>query len=286
MKVSFANDPDAAPAVDVSAEVVSQTTVGGETVTQTHAVATIPAPSVPARVQAPVLFDEDNIGFDDVNIPRINIVQKVGELSNVYTPGEIVLNSQIPIYTPAVRQDGNVIRAGTEPLVFTVLGFQKKRFVEKVQGGGLGAIAETEEGVVALGGTLNYKEHQTKTKAGIPSKLFQPLSTALILLQQPEHIKDEEHAKFPYECEGKYYALTFWAMKGTAFTNGAKTLFTARKLGHLRSGGYPSYSWKLGTKLETYSFTGTTNYAHIPVLENGPKNSDAFVAFTKNVLGQ
>lgn len=285
------------PPVAVTVESVTQ--VAGEAPIKTvdavpvpAALAMVPVAAAPmaAQPEAAPFYDDADIGFNDIILPRINIVQKVGELSNVFQGGEIVYNSSLPIYTPPIIKDGAVVKPGTKPLNIVILGFRKKQFVEKVIGGAMGALCNTEEEVARLGGTLDYKEHEAKVKAQIPSKLFQRLATALILVEKPEQLADAEHIQFAHECEGRYYALALWSMKGTAYTNAAKHLFTARKMGHLKDikengrvigGGYPTYSWTLGTKLETYG----SNFAHIPVLTNGAKTTPAFLNFVKDVLG-
>ena len=237
------------------------------------------------------IFDDNNIGFEDIVLPRINIVQKVGDLSNVFTPGEIVLNQSLVIHTPASQKG-----AGDPPISLTVLGFKKTIFVEKVEGGALGDIARSEEEIVRKGGTLDYKEWKqsekdAKENAGTkPLRYFQRMATALVLVEKPGNVADPDQTIFPYECEGRFYTLALWSMKGTAYTNGAKNIFTHRKIGHLRTvtlptgekrGGYPTNSYTLSTKLENYF----GNFAHIPVLKPGPKNTEAFRSFVNSILG-
>lgn len=292
-KIAFTKNPEAPAAEAVTTVSEVSTPVEGVTI-ETTTVANAPAPTlavavVPpapvARAQAPMIFDDENIGFDEVILPRINIVQKVGEMSNIWTPGEIVLNQQRAIYTQPVAVNGVITKPGTDPLTIIVLGFQKTRFVEKVSGGAQGAIVDSLEEVQKLNGTLEYREWQEKSKANIPVKLFQRLSTALLLVERPASVDDQDNLLFSYEFQGKFFALALWSMKGTAYTNGAKRMFTDRKLGHLRAGGYSSYTYLLSTKLETYKFTGTENYAHIPVLKPGQRTSPEFQAFVKEVLG-
>lgn len=255
-------------------------------------VAAVALPIQPTPVDEPPMFyDDEAIGFQDIRLPRVNIVQKTGEMSNVFQQGEIVLNQTLPIYTPPVIKDGVIVKPGTKPLNMVILGFRKKQYVEKVQSATMGALCNTEEEVGRLGGTLNYKEHETKIANGIPSKLFQELATAIVLIEKPEHIADADHIEFAHECEGRYYALALWGMKGGSYTNGYKTFATARKMGHLKTirqdgkivgGGYISYSWSIGTKLEAYK---TGNFAHIPVVNNGAKSTPAFLDFARNLLG-
>lgn len=294
MKVSFVKEGVSADVTDpgvagsVAVEVAPVIDVQATPVDSIPAsAALVPVPTAPVAV-APAspapFYDDENIGFEDIILPRINIVQKVGELSNVFAGGEIILKMALPIYTPPIIKDGVIAKPGTEMLNLTVLGFRKKQFAEKIVGGNQGALCNTEEEVAKLGGTLDYAEHEAKVKAQIPSKLFQRLATALCLIECPAALKgtDAGNLEFAHECEGRKYALVLWSMKGTAYTNGAKRFFTARKLGHLKSGGYPSYSWSLGTKLEGYG----TNFAYIPVLKEVNKpNPPAFLAFVKELLG-
>lgn len=246
----------------------------------TSAVAVVP-PAPVARTNSPVQFDDENIGFEDCILPRINIVQKVGDLSNIFGGGEIVLNQSVVIHTPA---DPVKKIVGTPPLVFTILGFRPRQFPEKVAGGKMGILANSEADVVRHGGTLDYKEH--KASLGVegvkPLKLFQRLATAVILIERPAHLAetDKDNILFPYECAGKFYALALWGMKGIAYTGAAKVIFTARKLGHLRH-GYCKQAYTLTSELKEYE----GNFAYKPVLGVGPKTSPEFEAFiTSEIL--
>lgn len=293
MKVSFEKNPEvAAPATGV---IETPTPVNGVTVDSITTIAApvvetpavpvttvvvVNAPEVPAVVDSPIAFDDQNIGFEDIILPRINIVQKVGDLSEIFSPGEIVLKQSLVIHSPS--KNG---QPGDPPLNITVLGFKKTQFAEKVTGGVLGILAHTEQEIVKHGGTLDYKEWAAseaaaKSGTGKALRYFQRLATALCLVEKPAKLADEDHLEFPYECEGKYYALVLWSMKGTAYTHAAKAMFTARKIGHLRS-GYAKQSWGLTAKMEKFG----ENFAAVPVIRPGAKNSDAFQSFVYEVIG-
>ena len=267
--------PTASP---VEGVVVESVTTAAAPVT---AVAVVDAPAQPVqRADSLPLFDDQNIGFEDIILPRINIVQKVGDLSEIFTPGEIVLKQSLVIHNP-----GKTGTPGDAPLNIIVLGFKKTQFAEKVAGGAQGILAHTEQEVVKHGGTLDYKEWQNSEAAakagnGKALRYFQRLATALVLVEKPTTIQDEEHIEFPYECEGKFYALVLWSMKGTAYTHAAKAMFTARKIGHLRS-GYSKSAWGLTTKSEKFG----DNYAYVPVVKPGLKTSEVFQKFCLTVLG-
>lgn len=242
------------------------------------AVAIIPnTPTAVIQSDSPGQYNADDIGFDDIRLPRINIVHNVGDLSVVFNPGEIVLNQSAVIHEPA---NVDKKKAGNPPLVLAVLGFKKIQFTEKVAGGKMGALLNTESEVVAHGGTLDYNEW--KRSEG-KLKRFQKLATALLLVQKPEHYNDPDEATFPYECEGRRYALALFSMKGTAFTNAAKHIFTLRKMRQLakQPSDYPLQFWTLTTKLAEYDGT----WSHIPVLKQGPRTTEVFLSFAKDILG-
>lgn len=280
MKVDFSNKPaidteivpgpvgpvgDTAPvpAVDASPAESIPTTAANTAVAL--------RPACPVAENSAPGYDDEDIGFDDIILPRLNLVYGVGDLSQIYNPGEWVLNGSLVIHVPA-NPLKNV--AGFPPVSLTVLGFKKRQYVEQTKGGARGNLFNTVEEVVAAGGTLDYKESESTSK-----KLYHTLATGLILVQKPAHIPDEEHLVFAHECEGKFYSLALWGMKSTMFTHAAKKIFTAKKLGHLK-GGYPTFSWNLTTKFESKYEQPTP----IPVLTAGAKNTSAFAEFVKEVL--
>lgn len=279
MKVEFGNPPNS-PAGPVDAAPAQDTPAASPAVDTTPAqgIPTVPAGAVavrPTRAQAAAEktggFNDEDIGFDDIILPRLNIVQGVGDLSAIFNPGELVLNQSLVIHVPA-----NPVKkvAGTPPLNFTVIGFKRRQFVEKTVGGAMGNLFGTEQEVADNGGTLDYNEALRSGKT-----LYQRLATALLLIEKPEHIDDEDHVEFPNECEGKFYALALWSMKGTSYTNAAKLMFTARKLGHLKR-GYAKQAWTLTTQLRKFG----ENFAHVPILRAGARHTDEFDAFVTRVL--
>jgi len=273
----------AMPTIDVQSVVVSPATeIPTAPVNQAVTVLT-PAPV--AKTDSPIVFDDGNIEFQDVYLPRVNIVQNVGDLMKIFNPGEIVLNATFPIHTPTNPPKTPV---GNPPLNITIVGFRKKQFAEKIIGKGGGLLVNSEEEVAKHGGTLSYAEWKQSVDANklnpvIPAlKRFEPYATALIFIERPAHIEDKGNLNFPYECEGRWYALALWGQKGTSYTNAAKHFFTARKLGHLRT-GYVARGWSLTTRLEAYE---TGNVAWVPVVTPATEpNTETFIAFVKNAIG-
>jgi hypothetical protein len=226
--------------------------------------------------------------FADVIMPRINIVQGLGELKDSFTQGGIVFAQQFEIYTPqTVRKVAGVeqIVPGTPPLNIVCLGLRPDRYAEKVVGGKRGALVNTEEEVRAAGGTLDYNEWMLKKAAGM--KRFEPLAEALLLVKKPADaagvapVPLEDEPVFIYEVEGSRYAMALWAMKGTSYTEGAKkAFFTNRRTGCLRN-GYPTYMFTLATRNKAYD---NGNATWVPVLLPKVKTSAALLEFAKGVL--
>src|SRR5688572_28922733 len=139
MNVDFSkNKPSAAPApAPIEAPTVN--------VAATVIPAPAPAISVPATapkskaLTAPIgLALGDRLpSFEDVIMPRLNIVQNVGDLKDSFPLGAIVFNQATVLFTPPIvnAKSGIQEKAASAPLIITCLGFRPDRFVEKVQGG-------------------------------------------------------------------------------------------------------------------------------------------------------
>jgi len=270
----------AAPA-PAPAEALAQTTQAGP-LDAKPAVPNVPAPTntaVAAARERPLYEDDaDNLTTEDIRTPRMNIIQNVGDLSTIFTPGEIVLNQ-----SSVIRRSAKDV-PDAPPLRVTVLGFRPDRYVERVDGGELGNIFNSLEEVAANGGTANWQEHASTGKP-----LYQQLAEALILIEKPEGIEDPS---FSFYFEDKQYAVALWAMKGSAYTSGAKVFRTARKIGWLADGydadrnpvkrSYLHGVWELSVVNKKFR---TGNWAWVPVLRNGGYNSPEFVEFAQSFLG-
>jgi hypothetical protein len=238
------------PVIDVKTEVVPtpdpETKI--ETTTTVAPPVTVPQVRPPCCALAPsgLVLGDKLPDFKDIILPRLNLVQNIGGLKDLFDPGTIVFGhvtgEQTILFTPQ-RVDpktGNVVHPPSPPATVCVLGFRPTRFVEKVVGGARGLIVNTEEEVRANGGTVDYNEHKLKKAAGM--KLFQPLADAVIAVEAPAGMTAAaaENSPFIYEVLGKHYALGLWSMKGSIYTAAAKQVFfTNRAMGYL-SKGYPT----------------------------------------------
>jgi hypothetical protein len=280
------------------AEKMSQTIDVAAEVTPAAAPAAMPAAAAPAAMPAAEFAVAKNTNtntalgptglvlgdkipdFQDIILPRLNIVQNIGKLKDSFDPGCIVLNQQDALFLPPEidGKTGVVSRAATPPVLLTVLGFRPTRYCEKVPGGGKGIIVNTEAEVRANGGTLDYGEWNMKKASGM--KRFEPLADALVAIQRPESFKDDDTV-FVYEVDGKKVALALWALRGTAYTAAAKRVFfTARAVGCLRQ-GYPTWRYAVSTREETYD---SGNKSWIPVCLPSGKTTPVFMDFVRSVL--
>ena len=242
----------------------------GAAVTPGTAPALAVAPVAPVQPPAKSSFnndDEEPFETSDMVIPRFSVVQKVGELSNIFPGGSLVLNSTL------VLADAGKEFKPSEPIRIVVLGIQPTTFSEKLEGGVRGKYFKSEAEVAADGGTLDWNEHKATKKS-----LYQRVSTALLLIEKPEKCPIEE---FPVTVEGKQYALALYTMKGTSYTNAARHFKTAKKMGHLKQHGYRGGYWTFQSLLKKFD----SNFAFIPVVKSAGPTTEAFREEVKALLG-
>lgn len=218
--------------------------------------------------------------FADIILERLNISQNIGKLKESYPPGSIVYGRNTALYVPADIDlaTGTVKRAATKPLVLTVLGFQRPKFVEKTVGGARGMTVRTEEEVTQVGGTLDYQEFELKKRDGI--KLFQILATAMVAVRRPDHVPDDGKI-FNFDVEGHKYTLAFWGLKGSAYTAAAKRVFNPDRLKGCLLPGWPTFSYNVSTRHESWE---GGKEAYIPVCTALEKNTPAFLDFVQKVM--
>lgn len=249
-----------------------------------------PVAAAPAAPQVPAVVNQNTAlapaGFilgdklptqKEIILPRLNIVQNIGDLKDAFSPGSLVYDKKVEIYTPPIIRNGKIEREGTPPVSLVVLGFYPTRYVEKIEGGGQGMIVDTEAAVRSNGGTLDYKEWEQNKKNGM--RRFEYLAEAMIAIKRPESFENDGLV-FTFEVGKEQYALGLWGLKGTAYTVAKRAFFTPRLIGCLKKGGYPSFNFAVTTKLEQKN--GKEYW--VPVCLPTDPTSETFLEFARSIL--
>lgn len=284
MEVNFSDTVPSTPAVDVAA-----TTTPAAPVAEQPAPAPTPAPEAGSQVPATtsgILLGDKLPEFKDIILPRVNLTQNIGKMTESFENGTLVYNQQIPLFVPGKvnTQTATLERPATKPVIMTVMGFKPTRFYEKVKWGGdqaaRGVVVDSEAAVRSAGGTLDYNEWKLKEKAGM--KRFEPGVDCMVAIERPETAKDNT-TDFTFEVEGKFYTLAMWNLRGSLYTAAAKRVFfTARLIGCLKQAGYPSWNYAVTTREENWT-GGVSSW--IPVCLPNQKNTPEFLKFVQSVLG-
>jgi hypothetical protein len=224
------------------------------------ALAVMPKQSIiPAGAESGDVSGE--VDQSDIKLPYLNIVQGVGDLSENFTPGQIVLAGEVALTEPPKKE-------GKGAIIEMVIVWAKKQFIEKLPYGTdeRARIFDTEAGVVEAGLHLDWIDN-TPPPAG-------PLLTALILVKKPEDC-EEESAYFSLEYGKDVYAPCMWRLQNTAYTRAAKTILTAKAMS--RNAALASNRFQLATKREKVG----QNWIFTPNLRAGGKYDADFVEFVK-----
>ena len=208
----------------------------------------------PTAVLAPAVGGTitGDLDASDISFPRLQIVQGMGNLSENFKKGEIVLDGETSIYSE-----------GSDPVEFTVVRIGKM-FEENINwdDGEIPRILSKAD-AVAAGGSFEWGQNGEQPD-------WKPIADALIC------IKGEDESVFPFEFGDSNYAFALWRIKGTAYKRAAVPIFTAARM-YYREG------------LNTGTFQLTTDKAvfggktvHVPKLRRGAKNDAEFVEWLKD----
>lgn len=193
--------------------------------------------------------------ISDINIPRVNLVQKMSPTSEDFKLGTFLFDKTIP-----------VTNEQTERAEIVVLTLKKYYEEDKAYGDGeLPVRFDTEQQAKDAG----YFHKWDKT-ADQDALRYSERADAVLLLPVPL-----EHAH--YEHNGVGYVKGLLTLKGTSYKSCAKILATAFVNPSLDGKGY-KVKWEFGSQ----KMTSKSISWYVPVAFNRGKHTDEFVQWLEN----
>lgn len=185
-------------------------TVEAEIVDEPTSTAVVPRQEQPLAQPLPAsnAFQGEWLATDK-RFPRLNLIQKVSdtELVQNFGIGSFVLQKEVKL------SDGAPM-----PVTFLIA---YKDYIQKIPfgTGETPARYNTEQEVLDAGGSLNWKDKDT-------DHFFQRRAHIEFAVEAPEGLDEKELALFPYEFNGKSYALCVYTVASSAYTSVAVELKT------------------------------------------------------------
>ena len=202
------------------------------------AVAVRPEMQVAIKGEDPNKGIYGEFGAEDIKLPRLNLVNKVGDLSNIFTPGTFVINKEHQITDIDAKNKG----LGNPLKVIAVrlkVEYQESlAFDPDVRP----RVFQTAEEVRLAGGQVAYGRGEGK---------FAKVGHIEFLIQEPETISEEAATLFFYVIGDKKYARVIYTASSTAYAETAQILYSDYKVGHLNKTGLFGGFYSLGAKIKT-----------------------------------
>jgi hypothetical protein len=187
------------------------------------------------------------ITSDDLRVPRVNLVQKSGQLCDRFAPGSFLFEKEIVLAKPG------------ESFVATALRL-KKYYQEKVEFGKSEEMpikANTAEEVRALGGSLIYGHE----------RYFQEVADIMLAVKAPNELDEDAKDFFAYNDGEHDYALAIYTIAASAYTSLGKRLLTDATF--LLKGGLHLGQYEISSEIRK----NASNSWYVPVGKFGGKHS-------------
>ena len=202
---------------------------------------------------------EGEFSAKDFTVPRLNLVAKTGELSNMFQPGAFVYNREV------------VIGDGKKPAKITFLRIQKIYIQDVVYGSD--QIAKTFNrlaDVRSAGGAL-----MNDPEAEVDADKYTEALQSIVAIEAPE----KDNPLFPFPVGDKQFGLAQYLMAKSAYRSAGKQVFTDSQL-FLKSGLHTAY-YELTSKIRT----SPSGSYFVPQLKIGGKHSPEACEQLKAIFG-
>lgn len=211
-----------------------------------------------------------DVSEGDLSMPKLNIVQAVGPLSEDNAPGTILFNKQV-----VLAEANKDPKEYTAPITITVLT-AKKQFqkVTDYDSDEQGEIVDTMAEVEERGGWIDWRNDEKPP--------WRPMLTALVLIKAPNEETAESFNIVGPDNES--YELALWVMTGVSYTAAAKQIITAAKYSlKNKETGVAELNrgrWELSVRREKKG----ANLVFVPRFQLKGKHDAEFVEFTETLL--
>jgi hypothetical protein len=200
---------------------------------------------------------EGEITSDDLKVPRVNLVQKSGQLCDSFPPGSFIFDKQIVLAKTGASFIATPLRL-------------RKYYQEKIEFGSsneMPARANTAEEVRQLGGSLIYGH----------DRYFQDIADIMLAVKAPLDLDEEGLPFFSYSDGESNYALAIYTVAASAYTSLGKRLLTDAQF--LLKNGLFNGQYEIFSELRK----NASNSWYVPVGKFDSKHSEDKAEFFKNL---
>lgn len=204
---------------------------------------------------------EGDIDFSDIKLPRINLVQKTGELGDTFEPGSIVYGKEI------------VLSDGTTPFTAVFVGL-KKRYQQSLPYDPNGPQPEVYDTAQEV------KDNNGSTLWG-DDNYFAKMANTLVAIKAPDSLSEDDREAFAYDFgDNERWSLALWTLAKSQYTSLATKIITDTTTGWLREDGLMGGQFAISTLKKVTK--GNTYW--VPVAKNAGKTTPEFVQFLRELL--
>lgn len=206
---------------------------------------------------------EGDFDRSDIKIPKLNLVQSVGPLTEHFQPGHWVFNKETDL--------------GQVPVEITLVKL-RKYFIEDLPYGteSIPAVFDSFEQAAREG----FRHNRDKWKSGKGGKpdteghYVKPVLEATVLVKAPT-----EQPSFVYERDGAFYTFALWTLQSVAYSRTATKFITAA--GFALRKGLSTAPWSVTPKREKVG----NNFIWLPDARILKPHTPEFVAWIKEIQG-